>query len=124
MVCNSCDMCDKTFGSVKGLTTHNTRVHKPSSSPIPQLDGVAETGYVTYTFNSDYTEEDVKDSLDIVHSKTKVKVEVVSRVRTHELSADHIYTVKFGPDAPDHFSWPVLDTDDAVVFKDLVKFDQ
>ena len=38
----TCDLCDKTFETLKGLRTHKGRQHKIKSSPIPQLDGLAD----------------------------------------------------------------------------------
>ena len=35
-----CDLCEKTFGTLKGLRAHTGKLHKASSSsPIPQIDG-------------------------------------------------------------------------------------
>ena len=46
-----CDICDKTFNSVRALGTHKGRIHKATGSPIPQLDGESELleNCVTYT---------------------------------------------------------------------------
>ena len=45
--------------------THVGRAHKDNiGSPIPQVDGLqAENGKASFTFNSDYAEEDILDSL-------------------------------------------------------------
>ena len=35
----TCEICESKFSSFKGLRTHAGRLHKPTASPIPQLDG-------------------------------------------------------------------------------------
>jgi hypothetical protein len=40
---HSCDLCEKSFGTLKGLRAHVGRQHKTSSSPIPQIDGVDDS---------------------------------------------------------------------------------
>ena len=37
-----CDLCERTFGNLKGLRAHTGKQHKPTNSPIPQLDGAVE----------------------------------------------------------------------------------
>jgi hypothetical protein len=34
-----CDGCDNTFGTLIGLRAHIGKIHKVTSSPIPQIDG-------------------------------------------------------------------------------------
>ena len=34
-----CDICEKTFVTLKGLRSHTGQVHKATYSPIPQIDG-------------------------------------------------------------------------------------
>ena len=41
----SCAVCGKTFTTVNGLRTHEGKQHKPSLSPIPQIDGSHEMEY-------------------------------------------------------------------------------
>ena len=38
-------MCGKTIRTVKGLRAHVGRQHKPSPSPIPQIDGIADNNH-------------------------------------------------------------------------------
>ena len=109
-----CDFCEKTFKTAS------------SGSQIPQVDGLDdfEETYVKYAFTSDYGEEDIKDSLNKIEEKTKVEVELLSKVRSKPLSADHDCVVRIGPVDPVGFIWPELDPEDAVVFTKLVQFKQ
>ena len=118
----SCDFCEKSFATEKGLKTHEGKQHKAScGSPIPQMDGVNDLEYLKYAFKSDYGKEDIEDSLNIIQEKTKVKVELVSRVRMSERSAEHDCIVRVGPCDLHDFSWPDLNQEDAVVFTNLQK---
>ena len=120
-----CDFCEKTFKTASGLKSHERGKHRASSgSPIPQVDGLddLEDTYVKYAFISDYGEEDIEDSLSKIEEKTKVKVELLSRVRSGPLTADHNCVVRIGPVNPAGFVWPELDPEDAVVFTKLVQF--
>ena len=54
---NNCVLCERTFATDQGLKFHIGRVHKPSDSPIPQIDGNFEEDYLIYDFMSDYGEE-------------------------------------------------------------------
>ena len=122
-----CDFCDKTFKTASGLKSHERGKHGASSgSPIPQVDGLDdfEETYVKYAFTSDYGEEDIKDSLNKIEEKTKVEVQLLSRVRSKPLSADHECVVRIGPVDPVGFVWPELDPEDAVVFTKLVQSKQ
>ena len=107
------------------MKSHERGKHRASSgSPIPQVDGLddLEDTYVKYAFISDYGEEDIEDSLSKIEEKTKVKVELLSRVRSGPLTADHNCVVRIGPVNPAGFVWPELDPEDAVVFTKLVQF--
>ena len=116
---NNCVLCERTFTTDQGLKSHIGRVHKPSDSPIPQIDGNFDEDYILYEFKSDYGEEDICDSLEKVKDITKVDVKLVSRVRTSPRSADHNCTARVGPVLASKFIWPELDSEDSVVFQDL-----
>ena len=119
-----CDFCEKTFKTVSGLRSHERGKHRASSgSPIPHVDGFEDTeeSYVNFAFTSNYGEEDIVDSLDKIKEKTKAEVELLSRVRTRPLSADHDCFGRIAPVNPVGFVWPELDPENAVVFTKLVQ---
>ena len=118
-----CDLCDKTFNSVRALRAHQGRTHKATGSPIPQLDGESELleNCVTYTFVSEYALDDIEYTLREIFPE-EVKTNLVSRVKTMgPWNADHFCTVQIELPVPVHFSWPVMIRDQAEVFKDLQK---
>ena len=49
------------FSSLRGIRTHLGKKHKPTGSPIPQMDGVSEMSEqsVAYTFKSEFADEDI-----------------------------------------------------------------
>ena len=62
-----CDFCEKTFKTLSVLRSHEREKHRAfSGSPIPQVDGLEDTGktYVKFAFTSIYREEGIEDSLD------------------------------------------------------------
>ena len=87
---------------------------------IPQLDGIIENVVevqpeveekVTFTFISNYGEEDVLDSLEELKEAKSVpdSTQLVSRYRTKPLSADHLCVVVMNlPVGQAHFTWPEL----------------
>ena len=117
----SCDSCDKKFKNLKGLRTHVAKKHKASPSPIPQLDGTCEVvnEAATYDFVSEYHKEDILYTLEEIFPGSKV--EMVSRVKVGgTLSADHLCSVQIEQDTG-NFCWPQMNSDQAVVFKDIKK---
>ena len=109
-----CDLCDMAFKTVRGLKAHKGRTHKK----IPQFDGASEELEDTFTFLSDYAEEDITYTL--VESLTKeIDFEMVSRVKTKDVkSADHVCTVRVS--VPYHdWQWPRLNDIQEKVFRDL-----
>ena len=73
-----CDFCDKTFETLKGLRTHTGRLHKETSSPIPQIDGCNDANEPTYCKvcrkcpNEIETSEDVNYHVMNNHDKKEV----------------------------------------------------
>ena len=118
---HTCLFCDKTFSTENGLKTHEGKIHKPCTSPIPQVDGCEEIEFIEFTFKSDYAEEDVKDSLNKVQEKIKLEAETVSTVKLASplISATKEYVIRLGPVIANDFLWPKLEADDEVVFSDL-----
>ena len=123
---NSCDFCEKTFSSVKGVKAHEGRVHKPSSSPIPQLDGVGDMSSeseMVYTFVSNYAEEDIKEAFKELYDDNLLPnlPTLISRERVNPRSADHHCKVKLKMlDNMINFIWPVL-PDCPDFFKDVMR---
>ena len=78
---------------------------------IPQLDGDADEVDVTYTFISNYGDEDIRDSLEELKEANLVpeSTALVSRVMVEPLSAHHLCTVALKlPVGEKDFSWPEL----------------
>ena len=101
-------------------------VEKSVTSPIPQVDGqeAAEQGEdkVSYTFVSDYGEEDISYSLSEIFPQ--METSIVSRVQLKPRSAHHIYTVTVLVREDGQISWPEMRADIADVFQDLKRINQ
>ena len=109
-----CDLCDVTLKNVRGLKAHNARVHKK----IPQCDGPCEELEETFTFLSDYAEEDVKYTL-VETLPEEIGFDMISRVKTKDKkSADHLCTVTVVLPYDD-WQWPSLTEIQAKVFRNL-----
>ena len=74
-------------------------------------------GKVTFTFMSDYGEEDILDSFPEIFPG--ITADLVSRVRVERLSADHFCTVVLYPVPAQTFSWPAMDPVNTEVFRDI-----
>ena len=74
---------------------------------------------VTFTFMSDYGEEDIIDSLQEIFPG--ITADLQSRVRVERLSADHFCTVMLHPVPARTFVWPrpAMDPVNTEVFKDI-----
>ena len=96
-------------------------VDKNALSPILQVDGVGDKEKVSYTFHSEYGEEDILDSLDQMFPDCSSNL--MSRIRTAPLSADHKCTVEVqvAADQKNKFIWPKMNAVDAEIFLDLKK---
>ena len=105
-----------TLKNVRGLKAHNSRVHKK----IPQFDGPCEELGETFTFLSDYAEEDVQYTLVETLSE-EIGFDMLSRVKTKDKkSADHLCTVKVLL-PHDDWQWPMLTEIQSKVFRNLKK---
>ena len=120
-----CDICDAKLKNLRGLRAHKGRVHKPA--PIAQLDGADDADcdmsekYLTYTFVSDYHQEDVDYTLKEIFPDY-IGTKIVSNVKVGDrFSADHLFSVLIELNDDQKFSWPKMSADQAVVFKDVQK---
>ena len=86
-------------------------------SPILQVDGSDEEEKVTYSFVSDFGEEDIEYALSQIFPS--IDVTLVSRVRLQPRTADHLCIVKFKTAAGQKFSWPDMVPDHVEMFIDL-----
>ena len=96
------------------------------SSPIPQMDGVEDmdNDTVTYTFQSEYAEEDIIETLDEIFSDKKAAetTALVSRVRIEPSSNVHECAVEIKvATANKSFCWPELKGINAKVIKEIKK---
>ena len=89
-------------------------VEKNTLSPILQVDGVGDTEKVSYTFHSDYGEEDILDSLNELFPETSSKL-------LSPFSAHHECTVQVlvAADQKSKFIWPKMNDVDVEIFLDF-----
>ena len=79
--------------------------------------GISDGKEVTFTFLSDYGEEDILDSFPEIFPGIDAKL--ASRVRVERLSADHFCTVVLHPVHAETFSWPAMDPVNTEVFRSI-----
>ena len=112
----SCDFCNSAFASLRGLKTHEGKMHKVVGSPIPQLDGESKCD-VVYTFVSDYHKEDIEYTLEeIFPREIEVNFEYGDKVGGN-WTADRLCKVTIS--GHKIYSWPDMTRSQAVVFKDI-----
>ena len=92
------------------------------SSPIQQVDGEGEKvrdGDVVFTFDSEYGEEDVEYTLELVFQG--VQATLVSRTRVQPMKANHLWVaaIEVVPEEKETFAWPKMMAYDAEVFSNL-----
>ena len=124
-----CDVCDNKFKNLRGLRAHKGRIHKGrihKAANIIQLDGAVDTDCdmseecLTYTFVSDFHQEDVDYTLKEIFPN--IGTTILSNVKIGDrFSADHLFSVIFELQNDQKFSWPEMTPDQAVVFKDVQK---
>ena len=88
-----------------------------NESPMPQLDGAAVDQSVRYSFQSDYGEEDIEDTLSEIFPENVTKI--VSRVRVSRLSATHDCVVELQQDSHQDVCWPAMNKSDSDVFQNI-----
>ena len=120
----NCDICDAKFNNLRGLRAHKGRMHKADT--ITQVDGADDTDCdmsekcLTYTFVSDFHQEDVDYTLKEIFPGIGTKI--LSNVKVGDrFSADHLFSVLIDLQDDQNFSWPRMSADQAVVFKDVQK---
>ena len=119
---------NKVTGKVNGSIAFETKeqtdatVNNPeeiSDEVCPDSAYLAEHAEenVTFTFMSDYGEEDILDSFEEIFPG--ITADLQSRVRVERLSADHFCTVMLHPVSARTFAWPAMDTVNTEVFRDI-----
>ena len=105
---------DETTGFQTGL-----------KSPIPQVDGFEEKNdeKVTFTFLSEYAEEDILYSFTELFPGKNVAT-LVSRVLVNPRTADHLCTVVLQLVDPQKFSWPPMGPVNTEVFREIRRIQQ
>ena len=95
------------------------------ASPILQLDGIEEaeviqkTETIFYSFKSDFSEEDILDSLrDIWPEDGATSTTLVLRQRPRMDSEDHLCTLKVETSVS-NFSWPKMEASLVDVFREI-----
>ena len=99
-----CDVCDKTFETLKGLRTHTGKQHKTtSSSPIPQIDGADDNiNEPTYCQICKKCHEETKNSEDLnYHVMNNHEVNSVFEAYGHEWVNKRRYCIR--RNCPFHF---------------------
>ena len=118
----TCELCDAVFNSMRGLRTHEGRLHKVKlGSPIPQLDGQSHFGnYLTYSFISEYGQYDIEYTLEEIFHQA-INAKLISREKTgDDRSADQLCTVRLElPDDDIQFTWPVMNQVLTDVFRNI-----
>ena len=78
---------------------------------------------MTFNFNSEYAEEDIKEAIEeIFPDKTAVRsAKLLSRARVAPTSGVFDCVIKLEVAAPKTFEWPKLQGVDVFVFKDIEK---
>ena len=94
-------------------------------SPIPQLDGHTSNPLLdelSFTFKSDYGEEDILASLDEIFPPFPFVTSLNSRVRLGRLEADHqcIVGIRIPGAEKENFVWPQMPSCEEV-FRDVKK---
>ena len=113
-----CELCDLKFTCLRGLRTHEGRMHKSTGSPIPQLDGESDDN-VIYTFVSDYHREDIEYTLEEIFTK-EIEVNLVSDEKCGgNWTADRLWTVIVKLPGHKIFAWPEMSRDQDVVFRNI-----
>ena len=119
-----CAECGKKFASLKNMRIHIGRQHNQTEnrSPIPQLDGTSCGDYqtLTYTFVSDYADEDIMYTLREIFPDS-FETKLLARLKLGGLnSADYLFTVQLNP-PDDEFIWPTMNKIQAEVLKEVKK---
>ena len=121
---------DKDAGDTSNTTSRlvcdlGQRVNDPVEtgliSPLPQLDGEDVVEHLTFSFKSDYGQEDIEYTLNDILPKS---TNLVSRVRIRPLDADHLCTVVLETVKGQNFSWPNMKPDDAEIIREVVRIQQ
>ena len=105
--------------------TETRPVETRLNSPIPHVDEGDTEEIINedlYTFNSEYREEDLLDSLQEILAPQKVAT-LISRDRVLPLSGspDHLCTVTLGQAQGKKTTWPILGSKYVDLFKDIKK---
>ena len=104
---HNCDLCDKSFGTLKGLRAHIGRKHKVPGSPIPQTDGICDKTPNVATFCKIFQEshEETKTSEDLnFHVMNNHEVNHVLEAYGHEWVEKRKYCIRRG--SPFHVMFP------------------
>jgi ribosomal protein S6 len=80
---------------------------------------------LTYSFKSDYAQEDIEDTLIEILPKNMTPI-LVSRVRIQPLDADHLCIVALKRVKKQNFSWPILEleSENAKVIREVERIQQ
>ena len=77
----------------------------------------------TYVFKSDYVLEDVEDTLSEILPKD-MTYSWLSRERIRPLDADYLCAVMLQRVKNQNFFWPIMESDDALVIREVVRMQQ
>ena len=111
-----CCICEKTYKTERGLNSHIGQSHRS----IPQVDGTSEELDISFTFESEYANEDVMYTIEEV-IMNEIKVELLSRVKVGDVrSAEHVFSIRVSPSSSD-WQWPEMNQLQRKVLKNLRK---
>ena len=96
----------------------NIPVETGMNSPIPQVDGEHVVEHLIYSFKSDYSKEDIKDTLSEILPEN-ITYNWISRERTRplEFDAEHLCSVVLHEVKDQNFSWPIVEGENVQVIK-------
>jgi hypothetical protein len=102
----ACDLCERTFDSLKGLRTHTGRQNKVSSSPIPQVDGLTDIHEPNYCKVCEECPDEIVTSEDVsYHVMNDHEVFAVREKYGNEWIKEKQYCIRRGsPFEPLHYS--------------------
>ena len=93
-----CEVCERTFATLKGLRAHKGKQHKVTSSPIPQIDGSSDFLHEpTYCKICEECHHEIKTSEDLnYHIMNNHKVTEVFEAYGHDWVEERRYCIRRG----------------------------
>ena len=78
---------------------------------------------LTYSFKSDYVQKDIEDTLSEILPKNMAP-NLVSRIRTKPLDAEHLCTVVLKRVKDQNFNWPIMEGENLKVIREVERIQE